>query len=530
MAADKQVLISTEDLTCSICLSLFVEPVQLECEHNFCKSCIQTYWENQGQVVSCPECRAVSQQKSYKKARVLANLCEKARQLELEPGLQQEGGSRCLEHDEKLKLICQDDQALICVICRDSPAHSGHSFLPVADAVRKYKVQLQSPLHSFEERKNRKIKLKHQQEEKISELDELTQSLEQHISEQFAKIQQYLEDKKACLIRELQMQREDAFKLMDLNLAEINKELKSLEEDVSKLQAVIHQEDNITFLKEMKRLPERYLGSEKSESEEETNDDVDEDDNKNEGDSDDDKNDDASDDDHDDDETNDDTDDDENERSDEASDHESDENDEDVVEFSDLILGKFRGPLQYAIWKEMKGILSPVPAPLLFDPDAAHSQLTVSDDQTSVELDNMKVVNESEYLYVLGSEGFTFGIHYWEVAVADISDWLIGVATESATEEEMVDVFPEHGYWTLLLRDGDEYYADETLKLDVKPRIIGIYLDYEGGQLSFYNADDMSHLFTYTDTFTEKLFPCFALVCNDDVENNEPLRFNHLLI
>eukprot|EP00061_Rhincodon_typus_P002614 g18012.t1 len=123
MDAAKHVLISTEDLTCSICLSLFVEPVQSGCGHIFCKSCIQKCWENQGQVVSCPECRVVSQQNSYKKARVLANLCEKARKLQLNPGLEDERGSRCWEHDEKLKLFCEDDQALICVICRDSPAH-----------------------------------------------------------------------------------------------------------------------------------------------------------------------------------------------------------------------------------------------------------------------------------------------------------------------------------------------------------------------------------------------------------------------
>eukprot|EP00061_Rhincodon_typus_P004409 g22499.t1 len=88
-------------------------------------------------MVFCPECRAVLPRKGYTSNRVLANLCEKARQLD--PGPEEEGASHCLEHDEMLKLFREDDQALICVICRDSPAHSGHSFPPVADAVKKLK-------------------------------------------------------------------------------------------------------------------------------------------------------------------------------------------------------------------------------------------------------------------------------------------------------------------------------------------------------------------------------------------------------
>uniref|UniRef100_UPI00398F2175 zinc-binding protein A33-like n=1 Tax=Pristiophorus japonicus TaxID=55135 RepID=UPI00398F2175 len=138
MAATKQVFTLTEDLTCSICLSLFVEPVRLDCDHNFCKSCIERCWENKEQAVSCPECRAVFPQKCYKNTRVLANLSEKTRQLELTPN-PEKGQSHCEEHDEKLKLFCDDDRTLICVICRDSPAHSEHRFLPVGDAVRKYK-------------------------------------------------------------------------------------------------------------------------------------------------------------------------------------------------------------------------------------------------------------------------------------------------------------------------------------------------------------------------------------------------------
>ncbi|XP_078073756.1 zinc-binding protein A33-like [Mustelus asterias] len=508
MAANKQVLTLSEDLTCSICLALFVEPVRLDCDHNFCKSCIEKCWESRRKKFSCPECRAVFPQRSFKNARVLANLCEKARQLEVNPA-PQAVGSHCEEHDEKLKLFCEDDQTLICVICRDSPSHSGHSFLPVADAVRKYKIQLKSSLNSLEDKEKYKNEQKHRQKEKIAELDELTGSLEQHISEQFAKIRQYLQDKETSLIEKLKDQRGEDFQLMENNLAAIDEELKSLKEDISNLQAVIHQEDSIIFLKEMKRLPERCLGDEENgnEGDEESEEDDDEDD-----------------------------DEDESEGSDEESGSGSEEHDDETVGFSILIPGMFRGPLLYAIWKEMKGIISPVPAPLTFDPDTAHPQLLLSDDLTSMESTDEEVSTHcnpesfDECPCILGSEGFTTGTHYWEVEVGDITDWVVGVATESANRKGEIDPVPENGYWTLSLTGGDEYATDEILKLIAEPTTIGVYLDYERGQLSFYNADDMSHLATYTNTFIEKLFPFFALDMGDADTNSEPLKLHHLVI
>ncbi|XP_074064670.1 RING finger protein 112 [Macrotis lagotis] len=48
------------DLTCSICLELFQDPVSLECGHNFCAQCITCHWDSgvaRSQTPCCPECR-----------------------------------------------------------------------------------------------------------------------------------------------------------------------------------------------------------------------------------------------------------------------------------------------------------------------------------------------------------------------------------------------------------------------------------------------------------------------------------------
>ncbi|XP_021564353.1 tripartite motif-containing protein 7-like [Carlito syrichta] len=48
-----------DELLCSICLSIYQDPVSLGCEHYFCRRCITEHWvrqEAQG-ARDCPECR-----------------------------------------------------------------------------------------------------------------------------------------------------------------------------------------------------------------------------------------------------------------------------------------------------------------------------------------------------------------------------------------------------------------------------------------------------------------------------------------
>ncbi|KAG9474950.1 hypothetical protein GDO78_003423 [Eleutherodactylus coqui] len=45
-----------DELNCSICLSLYTDPVSLRCGHNFCRSCIVSALDAVG-VYSCPDCK-----------------------------------------------------------------------------------------------------------------------------------------------------------------------------------------------------------------------------------------------------------------------------------------------------------------------------------------------------------------------------------------------------------------------------------------------------------------------------------------
>lgn len=49
--------LSEEQLSCSICLDIFTNPVSAPCGHSFCLACITSYWEGQSKTCLCPLCK-----------------------------------------------------------------------------------------------------------------------------------------------------------------------------------------------------------------------------------------------------------------------------------------------------------------------------------------------------------------------------------------------------------------------------------------------------------------------------------------
>ena len=125
-------------------------------------------------------------------------------------------------------------------------------------------------------------------------------------------------------------------------------------------------------------------------------------------------------------------------------------------------------------------------------------------------------------------QGFTTGRHYWEVDVGDKTAWDLGVAQQSVNRRVVVTLCPEDGFWTVCLRKGGEYRAcaeqAELLVVTKRPRVIGMFLDYEDGTLSFYDAEAHSHIYSFAHIqFTEAMFPFFNPVMSDSADNKSPL-------
>ncbi|XP_053181452.1 zinc-binding protein A33-like [Scomber japonicus] len=185
---------------------------------------------------------------------------------------------------------------------------------------------------------------------------------------------------------------------------------------------------------------------------------------------------------------------------------------------------KHLGNLSFRVWEKMKEKVHF--SPVILDPNTAHPRLHLSDDLTSVRKgDTKKQLPDNperhiNYCNVLGSEGFSSGKHSWEVEVGDHPGWFVGLAKESADRKRQCSASPDSGIWCLEYRRGK--YTDGSGKTVSKKKSlqkIRVKLNYERGEVSFYNPEDKTHIYTHRDTFTEKLFPYFSIEDSHDAEN-----------
>lgn len=165
------------------------------------------------------------------------------------------------------------------------------------------------------------------------------------------------------------------------------------------------------------------------------------------------------------------------------------------------------------------------------DPSTAHPLLILSEDRTSVKLGDkarseLPEASNDREVSVLGAMGFSSGRHYWEVNVGNKTAWDLGLVKDVVRKRGSRSA-QDTGFWVLTLKNGSEYWittaSPTRISVNSKPRKVGMYLDYEGGQLSFYNASNMATLFTFIDSFTGKVFPYFSPGNNEDRKNSEPL-------
>ncbi|RXN19165.1 E3 ubiquitin- ligase TRIM39-like protein [Labeo rohita] len=171
---------------------------------------------------------------------------------------------------------------------------------------------------------------------------------------------------------------------------------------------------------------------------------------------------------------------------------------------------------------------------VILDPDTAHPRLILSDDGKQVRDGNIyqKILHKLERfdtcVNVLAKEGFSSGRFYFEVQVNEKTEWDLGVARESINRKGKITASPTTGFWSVVLRYGNEYKAGAgpsvPLSLRVKPQRVGVFVDYEEGLVSFYDVESSSHIFSYTgQSFTGKLYPYFSPSLNYKGNNSSPL-------
>lgn len=163
------------------------------------------------------------------------------------------------------------------------------------------------------------------------------------------------------------------------------------------------------------------------------------------------------------------------------------------------------------------------------DPETAHPNLLVSEDRKSVSLLKKKPgpprssKRFTKSPVVLGIPNFNSGRHYWEVEVGKKSEWAIGICQANLSPGARRSTSAPLKCWRILWQG--HYFvvsgaADPNSQLKITTSsALGIFVDYELGEVSFYSMPEKSHIYTFRDTFTEPVCPYFYLRLH-----SEPLR------
>ncbi|XP_074044797.1 butyrophilin subfamily 1 member A1-like [Macrotis lagotis] len=152
------------------------------------------------------------------------------------------------------------------------------------------------------------------------------------------------------------------------------------------------------------------------------------------------------------------------------------------------------------------------------DTDSADHNIIVSKENGTV-LINIKNDTE-ENCSVLGQKLNISERYYWEVEVETGSkdNWCLGICKENVKRQGFVNDVPDKGFWAVGCLQGkfqaklDRKPGDDCLPLGEIPKRVGIFLDCESGDISFYNLTNGSYLYSFhTGPFFVPVLPYFNI-------------------
>ncbi|CAH2321037.1 E3 ubiquitin ISG15 ligase TRIM25-like, partial [Pelobates cultripes] len=518
-----------DELTCSICLSIYTDPVTLTCGHSFCRFCIGNVFDKQekSEVYTCPECRAefperpaliknrklcniaesfLSKHPEQEEVRILctycihspvpaaktcllceASLCENHLRVHsksedhilIEP-TNSLLDVKCSVHKKLLEYYCFEDATSMCVYCRLDEEHRGHQVETLNEASEKKKEILRNILE--------KLTLK------MVDVEKRVQNLHEHRRNVQGKAAG-LTEQVISLIRSI---REQLVALEKQVLSEINRQEEQVSRRVSDLIKQLEKEkDGISMKIEQikKRLfsmtdPLTILQKPESDGSDYCD----------------------------------------------AADGDNEERGDPLCTVEDLDVCLGSAILHSGLASIVAGVMRrrhvleasdrslnvSTALDILLDVNTAGNNVAISDElktisRSEINLRRQETLERFQFSQVLSNVSFSSGRHYWEVEGSESGDLSVGLAYPS------IDRKGHHsgiGYnnksWGLWKWNNNLYVMMHDRKgiwLPSQPTCqrLEIYLDYEAGRLSFYElCDPMTHLHTFTATFTEPLHACFC--------------------
>ncbi|XP_053538868.1 E3 ubiquitin-protein ligase TRIM39 [Ictalurus punctatus] len=531
-AGESSSLQTEEQLQCSICLKVFTDPVTTPCGHNFCKSCLKQIWDT-SQHYYCPYCkekftkrpelkinitlREVSDRFKKKtvsdKSQVLCDICTGVKRKALKSCLDcvltfcpshldlhnkiiknkkhkvinaVENVKKyiCQEHKRPLEMFCRDDQKYACWFCTVTD-HNDHNVIPLEEESGQRKSQLgktQTELQQMIQERLKKI-------QEINHSVELSKrNTEKEKSDSIEVFTALIRSIERSLLEVMEEKQKAAEKQAEGLIKELEQEIDELKRRDTELEQLSHTDDHLHLLQiypslciapHTKNWTEIRIKTEPSVEALRTT----------------------------------------------LSQLQKTLNEKLSVTLNEKLKEK--------VSTELKRIQK-YAVDVTLDPDTAYPRLILSDDGKQVTCGDTKQNlpdTPKRFTYhpiVLGNQGFSSGRFYYEVQVSGKTEWDLGVVRESVNRKGEIALKPQDGFWTVILRKGNEYTARDdpcvSLSLREKPQKVGVFVNYDEGLVSFYDIEVMSHIYSFTgQSFTEKLYPYFCPSNNDGGKNSAPL-------
>uniref|UniRef100_A0A8D2AYW2 Tripartite motif containing 58 n=1 Tax=Sciurus vulgaris TaxID=55149 RepID=A0A8D2AYW2_SCIVU len=440
-----------EEARCSVCLDFLQDPISVDCGHSFCLRCISEFCEKsesaQGGVYACPQCRSPFRPASFRPNRQLASLVDSVRQLGLGAG--PAGARQCARHGEDLSRFCEEDQEALCWVCDTTPEHRGHRTAPLQEAAGCYQVKLQRALELVRKEMEEALTQEANLGRKTVLWKEKVEMQRQRFRLEFEKHRGFLALEEQLQLRRLEEEERATLQRLRDSKNQVVQHSKALKELVEELEDRC-QRPALGLLEGVRAVLSRTKAVKPLEPE--------------------------------------------------------------TIPMELRTLCRIPG---------MREMLRKFQVDVKLDPATAHPSLLLTADLRSVQDGELwrDVPGNPErfdtWPCVLGLQRFSSGRHYWEVVVRERAEWGLGVCQDAAPRKGEATPAPENGVWALWLLRGSEYMVLASPAVPLlqpeRPRRVGVFLDYEAGEISFYNVSDGSHIYSFSQLFSGVLRPYFFI-------------------
>ncbi|XP_052599782.1 E3 ubiquitin-protein ligase TRIM31-like [Peromyscus californicus insignis] len=484
-----------EDVTCPICMEILQDPVTIDCGHNFCLQCINQVAKTAEKLL-CPLCKLSVSKDTFRPNKLLASLAEKIQAMD-PAEIQPEGDEpRCRIHKEKLHYFCEKDMEFLCVVCRDTKDHKSHDITLIDEAAQNYKAQIESQVQDLGQKDKEIIEEKKRGEGAIQVFRAQVHLEKLKILEEFKHLRQRLEEEESFLLSRLGWLEQEGAKQLEQYVAVTNEQLISLRKlskslknklQVPSLELLEDINDTLSRSKEFQFLKptplpadlEKKISEAKARYVSIT------------------------------------------ESLKELKDNLKTEGKKDKSAFLESLHIK-----EMERWHLLQKNYSDLPTsvPTTLDTASADPSLTFSQDLKKATLYLMGGTSKKQakprpfypFYCARGFPGLSSGCRVWEVEIQGPSGeaGMVGVANELALRSQSQNFRAPSCLWALRISSsGCQPFTNckalENLYTHVKK--VGVFVDYDRGEVTFYDAITKKHIYTFQTSFDRQVFPILGL-------------------